>query len=1446
MAVDTALTDLSRVKRLSEEFASTNPMHLAWAEEFIGELYDALFNQPSSVKYRSDFPITVWYKGQPAPRKLETNGGSRGENLVDDDRNCYPSDVAYVLTGLASALQIPHQGIEYYIQHAKTEDKINESVVFDDQTIKDLKGLATDITAALTRLRTSKEADEKEAQLQKDAEELKQQAETEATTEKSGGMATAKVVQPTDAGTVADQELEKAVAQTGQLPDSTKERNAFALDQQVRARTERSEFSWIYNRILFDLVGKHGIRPTDQVFLSTLQGQVNTYLQSRSDAQLSNLFANPSGRIDAIKDIYLNLANNVQFVSYLRAQYTGYLATATPEQKEVFLESTGFDSLDVIQENFLKNRSQNLGSEGQKSQFLQDPLKQTEKTLSALIETKIDGATAVNFERVAESLASSMGSKSVAEDLKAPRSPTRADLESFIQQLDAERLAIIFFADPNNPNVVDKALVQNIANNLDLVKNLLISSLTTRFVDQVISHPAAKKRVLGVIEIDQANNPDESSSYAEAQVAVMALASSGPKSDIGAVTDALDSDQKTNHTTELLEQYQQRVQKIWFQLDEETQLIAYRELYGLSDTEANKVVLLDKVQHLRDPATNKLPWNVGLFGAINWEDFLRKAKKEQLLEESKKEQEDRQALLASSDAARERAAQVYLDGLSPKQVEQLRYSALLEELEAGLSYANSVLEKRASGESVSELEWRSAMVALDRVKNRADLAQTLQSANIEGSFLVKFRSTLTELSERQAGLEQELTNSAEESWTQGGETQDGVVIKKYRLTAIETYLTTIEFGAPEILYPEIEVLYQPGFDPNAEIEDGVTQESVLPQSNRLSLHQLKQAKRRQNQLADPRAQIAAQERKDAQVVTKAALDIMKKGKSPHVMAALAVKKYLTDAQFRKSVNNTLKNARKKLMVLSAKMRKNALKGLAGGVIALGMLAQIIGGIIGKVGMAAAGAGTGALVGSMFGPLGTIVGAGIGAGLGWFAGEKLSALNAAKGAELLSPNSSYGSTQTISSSLSPVDPATGTGVAPESGPSTQAASSSGPASATTSTSATSAASTTSAASSTATTAATASAPFLGTVFGASVLMLIPGISMLSIMLLSGYTMFVIFSAFLIPLPTGDLTATNSVQSEYAILTKRAAPNTIADDQTATVVYKVTLQPRRNYRLKVTDVADTANTGFSFQSSRPDKRNPSIDPPASLLNPRISSADFSPNASAQTQEKEYSVTFSNGRKVLIINTASITFDVENAQGDVIATNQTLEATATVSIGDHGVACWPTSGEITQLPGGSYSHNDNGIVYDAYDIAAPMLTRVFSPFDGWAQTGDFGGVGYGKYVIVDSYVQGRWIRLMYAHLFDTPITSTVGTTFANLAINHDSDESNNVGTRVTAGQVIGRVDTTGNSTGNHLHYELMHINGARHSLDPSDPFKLNNIIPIPPSGVVRNGDDVRTCYP
>jgi len=349
-----------------------------------------------------------------------------------------------------------------------------------------------------------------------------------------------------------------------------------------------------------------------------------------------------------------------------------------------------------------------------------------------------------------------------------------------------------------------------------------------------------------------------------------------------------------------------------------------------------------------------------------------------------------------------------------------------------------------------------------------------------------------------------------------------------------------------------------------------------------------------------------------------------------------------------------------------------------------------------------------------------------------------------------------------------------------------------------------------------------------------------------MLLSGYTMFVIFSAFLIPLPTGDPTATNSVQSEYAILTKRAAPNTIADDQTATVVYKVTLQPRRNYRLKVTDVADTANTGFSFQSSRPDKRNPSIDPPASLLNPRISSADFSPDASAQTQEKEYGVTFTNGRKVLIINTASITFDVENAQGDVIATNQTLEATATVSIGDHGVACWPTSGEISQLPGGSYSHNDNGIVYDAYDIAAPMLTRVFSPFDGWAQTGDFGGVGYGKYVIVDSYVQGRWIRLMYAHLFDTPITSTVGTTFANLAINHDADEGNNVGTRVTAGQVIGRVDTTGNSTGNHLHYELMHINGARHSLDPSDPFKLNNIIPIPPSGVVRNGDDVRTCYP
>ncbi|MFO1527662.1 MAG: SH3 domain-containing protein [Turneriella sp.] len=55
------------------------------------------------------------------------------------------------------------------------------------------------------------------------------------------------------------------------------------------------------------------------------------------------------------------------------------------------------------------------------------------------------------------------------------------------------------------------------------------------------------------------------------------------------------------------------------------------------------------------------------------------------------------------------------------------------------------------------------------------------------------------------------------------------------------------------------------------------------------------------------------------------------------------------------------------------------------------------------------------------------------------------------------------------------------------------------------------------------------------------------------------------------------------------------------------------------------------------------------------------------------------------------------------------------------------------------------------------------------------------------------------------------------------HQSRRRKNVGDRVTAGEVIGEVGTTGNSTGNHLHFEIRTNYGDAH-------FNPNSYVPFP----------------
>ena len=118
--------------------------------------------------------------------------------------------------------------------------------------------------------------------------------------------------------------------------------------------------------------------------------------------------------------------------------------------------------------------------------------------------------------------------------------------------------------------------------------------------------------------------------------------------------------------------------------------------------------------------------------------------------------------------------------------------------------------------------------------------------------------------------------------------------------------------------------------------------------------------------------------------------------------------------------------------------------------------------------------------------------------------------------------------------------------------------------------------------------------------------------------------------------------------------------------------------------------------------------------------------------------------------------------------------------------GALCWP-------LPGHTYISCHFGEV-DAFgnaghrgtDIPAPEGTPILAAHSGTVLVSGWND-SYGNQVLLDN---GAGLSTRYAHMTKTAVTA---------------------GETVTAGQVIGYVGSTGDSTGNHLHFEVMQ-NGVR----------------------------------
>ncbi len=127
--------------------------------------------------------------------------------------------------------------------------------------------------------------------------------------------------------------------------------------------------------------------------------------------------------------------------------------------------------------------------------------------------------------------------------------------------------------------------------------------------------------------------------------------------------------------------------------------------------------------------------------------------------------------------------------------------------------------------------------------------------------------------------------------------------------------------------------------------------------------------------------------------------------------------------------------------------------------------------------------------------------------------------------------------------------------------------------------------------------------------------------------------------------------------------------------------------------------------------------------------------------------------------------------------------------------GSFIWPVPSNYTYISSG-YVHRNNPVsgrpeYHSGYDIPAPKGTSVFAAADG--------------VVITSGWVNGYGNTVMISH--GSGLVTLYG---------HNSSLNVSVGQSVSKGDVIAGVGTTGNSTGNHCHFEVR-LNGKHTSPAP-----------------------------
>lgn len=138
--------------------------------------------------------------------------------------------------------------------------------------------------------------------------------------------------------------------------------------------------------------------------------------------------------------------------------------------------------------------------------------------------------------------------------------------------------------------------------------------------------------------------------------------------------------------------------------------------------------------------------------------------------------------------------------------------------------------------------------------------------------------------------------------------------------------------------------------------------------------------------------------------------------------------------------------------------------------------------------------------------------------------------------------------------------------------------------------------------------------------------------------------------------------------------------------------------------------------------------------------------------------------------------------------VVIDTTRYATRTVApipgVVGEGNFMWPTSGYISQK---YYWY------HQAVDIANKSNPDIVASQGGTVTTAGWNAGGYGNYVIID---HGNGYRTLYAHMLNNSMVVKAGQ-------------------RVTQGQKLGLMGSTGRSTGTHLHFEVIGPGGKLNPL-------------------------------